>query len=220
MTTVDWNAEVERIRQLRRERTKVGPGERPAVVVVDFQRAFTEHAGCGPGTRVALERTAELLAAARRAGVPVVYLRNAVDDLDERMLAQKVRTSLTERCLKDDPWVEVSDVVAPEPGDAIVDKPCASGFFRTNLEEVLTGLGADELIVAGTSTSGCVRATIVDASFRSYRISAVEECMDDFRPISGEVAMWDIQDRYGDVVTLADVLARLEGLAAARGVTA
>lgn len=213
--TVDWNVEMQRIQELRRSRTRVGPGVRPAVVVVDFQRAFTEHEGCGPATRAALERTAELLAAARAAHVPVVYLRNAVDDLDDRMLAQKVRSSLTERCLKDDPWARISDVVAPAPGDTVVDKRCASGFYRTGLDDVLRGLGVDELVVAGTSTSGCVRATIVDASFRSYRISAVEECLDDFRPISGEVAKWDIQDRYGDVVPLAEVLARFEALAGA-----
>lgn len=206
---IDWNTEVERLRNLRAKRTRIGPGTRPAVVVVDFQRAFTEHEHIGPQTAVTLRHTGELLAAARAAGVPVIYLVMVLDSLDDRMLAQRVRSSLTERCLRGDPWTEISPAVPPEPQDHIVEKTVASGFYRTRLDDLLAELGVDELLVAGTSTSGCVRATVMDAAYRSYRIGVVEECCDDFRTLSGEVSLWDMQDRFADVVSLEWTLGRL-----------
>ncbi|MEG3614309.1 isochorismatase family protein [Isoptericola haloaureus] len=215
----DWNAEVETIRRRRAERTKVGPGERPAVVVVDFQRAFTEHENIGPGTAVALEHTQRLLTAARAADVPVIYLVMVLDDLDDRMLAQRVRSSLTERCLRGDPWTEISPVVPPAPQDHVVEKTVASGFWRTRLDDLLAELGVDELVMTGTSTSGCVRATVVDAAYRSLRVSVVEECCDDFRVLSGETSLWDMQDRFGDVVSLDETLERFAARAAGPGRT-
>jgi len=200
------------MRELRRVRTRIGPGERPAVLVVDFQRAFTEHEKIGPTTAVALKHTAELLTAARAADVPVIYLVMVLDSLEDRMLAQRVRSSLTERCERGNPWTEISPVVAPEPGDHVVEKTVASGFFNTRLEELLTELDVDEVIVAGTSTSGCVRATVVDAAYRSLRVSVVEECCDDFRSLSGEVALFDLQDRFADVVSLAETKDRFLGV--------
>jgi maleamate amidohydrolase len=203
-----WDEEVAKIRKLRAERTKIGPGERPAVIVVDYQKAFTEHDKIGPGTAVALAHTNELLTAARAAGVPVIYLVVIVDSLDDRMLAQRVRSSLTAVCERGNPWTEISAAVPPQPGDHIVEKTVASGFYQTRLDDVLQDLGIDELVMTGTSTSGCVRATVVDAAYRNYRVSVVEECCDDFRPLSGEVALWDIQDRFGDVVSKQSVLDR------------
>jgi maleamate amidohydrolase len=216
----DWNAEIEHIRQLRKTRTRVGHGKSPAVVVVDFQRAFTEHESVGESTPAALEHTRVLLDAARANGVPVIYLVMILDSLDDRMLAQRVRSSLTERCGRGNPWTELSDVVAAQPGDHIVEKTVASGFYKTRLDDLLVELGVDEIVLAGTSTSGCVRATAVDAAYRNYRLSLVEECCDDFRTASGEVSLWDIQDRFGDVIALDEALERFTELGGARMVTA
>lgn len=215
-TDPDWNAEVARIRELRASRPRIGPGERPAVVVVDFQRAFTEHEHVGPGTAVALQHSAELLDAARAAGVPVIYVVMVLDSLDDRMLAQRVRSSLTERCERGNPWAEISPAVPVQPGDHVVEKTVASGFHRTGLEDLLRELGVDEVVVIGTSTSGCVRATVVDAAYRSFRISVVEECCDDFRALSGETSLWDMQDRFADVVGKDEVMTRFAVLAANR----
>lgn len=210
--TIDWNAEVAKVRALRAERTRIGPGERPAVVVVDYQRAFTQHESIGPATDVALQHTARLLRAARAAQVPVIYLVMVLDSLEDRMLAQRVRSSLTERCRRGDPWTEIDERVSAEPGDHVVEKTVASGFYRTRLAELLTELGVDELVMAGTSTSGCVRATVVDAAYRDLRVSVVEECCDDFRVLSGEASLWDMQDRFGDVVGIEEVLDRFTAL--------
>jgi maleamate amidohydrolase len=204
----DWNHEVETIRELRRTRTKIGPGTRPAVIVVDFQKAFTEHEKIGPTTAVALGHSQTLLTAARAADVPVIYLAMILDDLDDRMLAQRVRSTLTARCLRGNPWTEISPQIPVQPGDHVVEKTVATGFYKTRLDDLLTELGIDEVVVIGTSTSGCVRATVMDAAYRSYRISLVEECCDDFRTLSGEVSLWDMQDRFADVVSLEWMLQR------------
>jgi maleamate amidohydrolase len=217
--STDWNLEVAKIRELRAARTKVGPGTTPAVVVVDFQRAFTEHEHVGPSTPIALAHTNDLLIAARAAGVPVIYVVLILDSLDDRMLAQRVRSSLTERCLRGDPWTEISSAVPVQPGDHIVEKTVASGFYKTSLEELLLELGVDEVVMTGTSTSGCVRATVVDAAYRNFRVSLVEECSDDFRTLSGEVSLWDMQDRFGDVVSKASMLERFAAIEAERGAT-
>lgn len=217
--STDWNLEVAKIRELRAARTKVGPGTTPAVVVVDFQRAFTEHEHVGPSTPIALAHTNDLLVAARAAGVPVIYVVLILDSLDDRMLAQRVRSSLTERCLRGDPWTEISSAVPVQPGDHIVEKTVASGFYKTSLEELLLELGVDEVVMTGTSTSGCVRATVVDAAYRNFRVSLVEECSDDFRTLSGEVSLWDMQDRFGDVVSKASMLERFAAIEAERGAT-
>jgi maleamate amidohydrolase len=218
MTTIDWNEEVAKIRELRANRTKIGHGTTPAVIVVDFQKAFTAHEGCGASTPVALAHTATLLAAARGAGVPVIYLAMILDSLDDRMLAQRVRSSLTERCERGNPWTEMSPAVAVQEGDYVVEKTVASGFYKTKLDELLQELGVDEVIMAGTSTSGCVRATVTDAAYRNFRISVVDECVDDFRTLSGEVSLWDMQDRFADVVDLDHMLEHFAALAAGRGV--
>jgi maleamate amidohydrolase len=214
----DWNIEMDTVRQLRATRTKLGHGTTPAVVVVDFQRAFTEHDQIGPTALPALENTAVLLDAARAAGVPVVYLVMILDSLDDRMLAQRERSTLTARCLRGDPWTELNPIVASKPGDHIVEKTVASGFYKTELDDLLRSLGVDEVIMAGTSTSGCVRATVVDAAYRNYRISVVEECCDDFRILSAQASLWDMQDRFGDVDSLADTLERFAELARSRAV--
>lgn len=209
---IDWNDEVAKIRELRANRTRVGAGSTPAVVIVDFQKAFVEHEKCGPSAAVALANTAVLLDAARASGVPVIYLVMILDSLDDRMLAQRVRSSLTERCQRGNPWTEVASAVPVQPGDHVVEKTVATGFYNTRLDELLQELGVDETIVIGTSTSGCVRATVMDAAYRNYRVSVVEECVDDFRTLSGEVSLWDMQDRFGDVVSLQETLERFASL--------
>ena len=146
----------------------------------------------------------------------MIYVVLILDSLDDRMLAQRVRSSLTERCLRGDPWTEISSAVPVQPGDHIVEKTVASGFYNTELDALLRSLGVDEVIMAGTSTSGCVRATVVDAAYRNYRISVVEECCDDFRTLSAEASLWDMQDRFGDVDSLDDTLTRLGSIASSR----
>jgi maleamate amidohydrolase len=206
--TIDYNEAHRMMAEARAAKEPLGGGERPAVVVVDFQRAFTEHDQCGPATIAALEATARLLAQARASRIPVIYLTVVYDSLDEIDINWRSRGGI-EICQRGNKETEVHPLVPMALGDILVEKRHASGFYGTRLHDELQRLNVDTLVLAGTSTSGCVRATAVDGAARSYRILVVEDCVDDFRPVSREASLWDIADRYGDVIRLEEAFGYL-----------
>jgi maleamate amidohydrolase len=210
--SIDYNAEIEKSIEFRQNLVPRGPGANPAVVVVDFQRAFVEGPRHGQATLDALDATAELLAVARGSGVPVVYLTVIYDDLTDIPLCwrpEKAGEGIS-KCLRGSELTAIHQVVASETGDLIIEKHAASGFYGTDLDAELKRLGVDTLILAGTSTSGCVRSTAVDGAARSYRVQLVEECCDDFRTISTEAALHDLAERYGDVISLKAAIGYLQ----------
>ena len=208
---LDYNEEVAKVEHLR-DNPKIGLGSKPAVVVVDFQLAFTTHGRSD--TESALRATAKLLEAARAAGVPVIYLAVAYDTMDDVPLAWRREGGIFGRCQRGLPTGAINPVVAMEPTDILVEKRHASGFYDTDLDEKLTALGVDTLLMCGTSTSGCVRCTAVDGAARSYRVMIVDECCDDWRPVSTAAALYDLGDRYADVVHLEPMLGYLDRVAA------
>jgi maleamate amidohydrolase len=194
-----------------------GIGERPALVVVDMSVGFTD-----PESPLAceLEEVVDavglLLAAARRADVPVVYTTVAYDEDGKRRAAafiEKVPALLTLEA--GSRWVEIDPRLAPLPGEPVLRKLHASAFFETELAELLAASERDSLIVAGASTSGCVRATAVDALQHGYRTVVPREAVGDRNPDAHAANLYDIDAKYGDVVPLAAALARLEELAVA-----
>ncbi len=202
----DWKAEIEQIRAKRAATPRLGFGERPALLLVDLQTAFVGSEE-GDVARV-LANTAELVRAARPQ-IPVVYVTLVIDSPGDLTVTWRSFHDLS-AVQRGEPGAQVDPRVAPEPGEVVVEKTNASGFFGTNLHDVLQGLGVDTLLVAGTSTSGCVRATVLDASAHSYRVMVVEECCHDSRPVSREAALWDMADRYADVVSLEEALDHLQ----------
>jgi nicotinamidase-related amidase len=195
-----------------------GLGGRPALVVVDMSVGFTD-----PESPLAcdLEEVVDavelLLAAARRAGVPVVYTTVAYDEEGRRRAAvfiEKVPALLT--LAAGSRWVEIDPRIAPEPGEPVLRKLHASAFFETELAGLLAASGCGSVIVAGASTSGCVRATAVDALQHGYRTVVPREAVGDRNADAHEANLYDIDAKYGDVVPLAETLARLEELAVAR----
>ena len=209
---VDWAGEIATIRAARAATIRVGPGTRPAVIVVDFQRAFMENED--PRAAAALSATTPLLDAARRSRVPVVYTATSVDSLEEVNATWKVTQDLRP-FLRGSPSSEIDPRIAMQWGDILVEKPHASAFFGTHIAERLDRLGVDTLIVTGTSTSGCVRATAVDGCALSYRVMVVEDCCYDPRLVSREASLWDLADRYADVVTVGQMLDYLATLSTA-----
>jgi maleamate amidohydrolase len=200
---LDYNEEVAKVERLR-DNPKIGLGEKPAVVVVDFQVAFTTHGQSD--TESTLRATARLLEKARAVGVPVVYLAVAYDTVDDVPLAWRREGGIFARCRRGLATGAINPVVAMKPADLLVEKRHASGFYDTDLDEKLKVLGVDTLLMCGTSTSGCVRSTAVDGAARSYRVMIVDECCDDWRPLSTAAALYDLADRYADVVRLNLVL--------------
>jgi maleamate amidohydrolase len=202
---MDYNEEVAKVAALRNTK-KVGVGTNPAVVIVDFQIGFTEHGLCTEHTVNAMKSTAAMADKARELGIPVVYLAVVYDTLADVPLNWRKPEGIFSMCERGLPSAEINPIVAMGPNDILIEKTYASGFFDTDLHETLQGLGVDTLLLAGTSTSGCVRSTAVDAAARSYRVMIVDECCDDWRPVSDAAALYDLADRYADVVHLDEML--------------
>ena len=194
---------------------RAGFGERPALVVVDMNVAFTDRSSplaCPlDGVVGAIQ---ELLRECRAAGFPVVYTTVAYDEEARRTAAvfiDKVPALLTleagSRC------VEIDPRIAPLPGEPVLTKLFASAFFGTELQSLLAAAGCDTLVVTGASTSGCVRATAVDALQHGYRPVVPREAVGDRNPDAHEANLYDIDAKYGDVVSLEETLGHLEELA-------
>jgi maleamate amidohydrolase len=196
---------------------RVGFGERPALVVVDMNVGFTD-----PSSPLAcpLDRVVvvikELLRQSRAAGVPVLYTTVAYDEEGRRAAAafiDKVPALLTLEA--GSRWVEIDPRLAPLPGEPVLTKRFASAFFGTELASLLAAAGRDCLIVTGASTSGCVRATALDALQHGYRPLVPREAVGDRNPDAHEANLYDIDAKYGDVVSAEETLAYLGVLAAA-----
>ncbi|MGY1606338.1 MULTISPECIES: isochorismatase family protein [unclassified Geodermatophilus] len=193
---------------------RVGWGERPAVVVVDLCRAYTEPGGpfALPDPGPAVEATAALVAAARSAGHPVVWtaVRYTRGLADGGLFVRKVPALAA--FAEDAPgeWGELA--LKPDPGEPVVVKQYASAFFGTTLAPTLTGLGVDTVVVAGVSTSGCVRATAMDALNSGFRPQVVRQACADRTPALHENNLADLDAKYADVVNLAEALTALQRL--------
>lgn len=190
---------------------RVGWGTRPAVIVIDLCRAYTDPAGPFglPDAGPAVAAAGELVASARTGGHPVVWtaVRYTAGLADAGLFARKVPALA---CFAEDApggWGELA--LEPAPGEPVVVKQYASAFFGTSLASTLRGLGVDTLVVAGVSTSGCVRATAMDALNVGLRPQVVREACADRTPVLHESNLADLDAKYADVVPLAEALAHL-----------
>jgi len=191
---------------------RIGPGARPALLVIDWSRAFTESAGRFPGGDFGRElgQTRRLLDAAR-GRAPVYYTTIAyADPRDAGLWAVKV--PWLETCRLGSPSVEIDPVLGRRPDEPVIVKRFPSAFHDTDLDARLRAGAIDTLIVAGCTTSVCVRATVVDALQHGYRVLVAAEAVGDFAPEVHEAHLADLDARYADVTPVDDVLAYLSGL--------
>jgi maleamate amidohydrolase len=193
-----------------------GFGRRPALVVVDMTLGFTD-----PESPLAcdldgpISEIKKLLEAARRSEIPIVFTTVAYRESDKLTAAafiDKVPALLTLEA--GTRWAEIDPRIAPRETEPILNKLFASGFFGTPLGALLTAAGVDTLIITGASTSGCVRATAVDALQYGFRPVVPREAVGDRNPDAHEANLYDIDAKYGDVVPVRDVLAYLEQVGA------
>ncbi|MQA87651.1 MAG: isochorismatase family protein [Streptosporangiales bacterium] len=194
-------------------------GRSPALVLIDvYNKAFGDRpepieesvrrfpASCGMAAWDALEPTGELLALARRTGIPVVYSRG--EARTEARLGGATRRAQPDD--EDDQWgYAIVDKVAPQADDLVIYKARASAFFGTPLEAYLRLLGVDTLVIAGETTSGCVRATVIDAYSHGFNIVLAEEAIFDRSPLSHKVNLFDMHHKYGTVLHLKEALTYL-----------
>ena len=178
-------------------------GKRPAVLIVDVCRAYLDPASSlYAGVESALAANVALAEAARAAGVPVVFtrVRYSAGGLDGGLFYRKVPALAA--YLDDNPLGDFVDALRPEPGELVVTKQYASAFFGTNLAASLTAMGIDTLLITGFSTSGCVRATALDALQHGFIPYVVADACGDRAPGPHEASLFDLAAKYAEVVSL------------------
>ncbi|MFO1281577.1 MAG: isochorismatase family protein [Burkholderiales bacterium] len=206
---------------------RMGYGSRPAVVVVDVNYDFVGDKpepimksierwrySCGEAGWRGVHAIADLIAAARRKRVPIVYttVEHRADGFDYGRDRDKNFRTGEATSVVGAKGPEMPAEIAPKHEDIVISKKKASGFFGTPLASYLVDLGVDTLLVTGTSTSGCVRATVVDGNAYNFRVSVVEEGTFDRSVIAHKVNLFDMHMKYADVVSLADAKRYLAGL--------
>jgi maleamate amidohydrolase len=193
-----------------------GAGSRPALVVVDLVYGFTDPESplwCDADAAVAA--TAELLAAARAGGAPVAYTTVAYDEAGARVAAAFIAKVPTLRTLAPGTrWPQIDARIEPRADEPVLLKLFASAFFGTPLAAMLAAHGTDTVVVTGASTSGCVRATVVDALQHGYRVVVPREAVADRAAGPHDAALFDIDAKYGDVVGVGEAVALLRGTTA------
>lgn len=187
---------------------RIGFGERPAVVVIDLVNAFTDPAmPLGADLDREIEAAQRLLASAREAGIPVFYTVVRYDEQDLRdagiwILKQKGITSLRAGT----PAVDLDERLGRRPGEEVILKKYASAFFGTDLLSRLNARRVDTLLIAGCTTSGCVRATAVDAVQLGIRPIVIREAVGDRAEPAHRQSLFDLDQKYADVLGLDEVL--------------
>ncbi len=192
-----------------------GFGRAPAVLVVDLVEGFTNpESPLGADLDAVVAATRELLDGARVAGVPVAFTTVVYDEANERAAAVFLRKVPALGVLRPGSrWIDVDARLGRRPDEPVLAKAFASAFFGTPLAALLAG--RDTLVVCGASTSGCVRATVVDAVQHGLAPIVPRECVGDRWAAAHEASLFDIDRKYGDVRAVSDVLRDLREAARA-----
>ncbi len=189
---------------------RLGFGRQPALVVVDFCQAYLHpDSPLYAGVEDARESCIRLLAAARRAQIPVLHTRVEFQPggADGGVFFRKV--GALECFVRGNPLGEYGEGLEPADDEVVVVKQYASGFFGTSLASTLTSLGIDTLIITGVSTSGCVRATALDACQHGFVPIVVRDACGDRDQRVHEANLFDLDAKYADVVSEQEVLDHL-----------
>ena len=195
---------------------RLAPGERPALLMIDLVAAYVTEGSPlygGEGCLAATRHAATLLAAARGAGIPVLHTNVAYQPggRDGGVFFRKVPALACFESGAHPALARFASGVEPRAGETVITKQYASAFFGTSLASTLTALRVDTLLIAGVSTSGCVRATAVDCCQHGFLPLVVEEAVGDRAAEPHRANLFDLQAKYAEVVSLQSMLAYLEG---------
>lgn len=185
-----------------------GFGAVPALVIVDMQVDFVDPSSpstCAPMAQERIPAIRRLLDGAREAGVPIYFTQGLVKpDLSDVGL-WKGRAHRTGLCqIEGSRGAEIVPELAPRDGETVVPKRRPSGFFGTDLHQMLRARGVDTVLLAGASMSGCVRATAVDAFSHDYLTSVVRECVIDRTEEVLERNLFDVDAKYVDAISIEE----------------
>ena len=208
---------------------KAGLGQRPALLIIDVNYNFTGdkpesilesvkrfRTSCGEEGWEAVYRIRELLAEARKKHLPTFYT-TAEENRSNSTLMVGGWAAKSNRTTEDmtEQWEKANEIVeeiAPQPGDIIVHKQKPSAFFGTALMSMLNEVHADTVLVCGTTTSGCVRASVIDAFSYNMKVSVVEECVFDRGQASHKINLFDMAMKYADVIPLKETVEYIRDL--------
>jgi nicotinamidase-related amidase len=203
---------------------RIGYGQRPALIHVDLANAWTRpgHAFSCEAMDVIIPTVQRLNAAARAKGCPIVYTTTAytVTDGPNSDMGLWVQKIPLETLAAGSEAVAIDDRIAPEPGELVITKKCASAFHGTSLSSFLTALGVDTVIVTGVTMAGCVRHTVEDAIAEGFRPIVVREAVGDRVPGVVHWNLFDIDAKFGDVEPADQVIEYLGLIAAFDGMSA
>jgi maleamate amidohydrolase len=200
------------------ERARLGQsvtlGERPAVLVVDFSRGFTDpECTMGSDLTKEIEQTKRLLGVARETGIPVIFTTIGFEpNLKDGSLWLEKAPGLAD-LIVGGKWVEIDPRLERREDETVIVKKGASAFFGTNLPSILVSQGVDTVIMCGATTSGCVRATAIDLLQYGYPTLVPRECVGDRAQDPHEANLVDIQAKYADLVSVDEALAYIERVA-------
>jgi nicotinamidase-related amidase len=208
-----WGRDVREFLENRGFGRSVAPGTRPAIVVVDLSKAFTDpESPVGGNLDGVVAGTATILAAARTKAIPIFFTTQAfMPDMSDAGVMYLKQPALELLKLGTEA-VEIDPRIAPLSDEPLIVKKAASAFFGTPLSSLLVQRDVDTLILTGCSTSGCIRATATDAYSYNYRILVPHDCVGDRTPQAHEANLFDIQVKMGEVVSSREVLTYLKGI--------
>jgi maleamate amidohydrolase len=193
--------------------TRVGFGARPALILIDFcQGYFDPDCDLYAGVEDTLASALRVRTAARAAGLPVV-LTNVVyhpGGRDGGRFFEKAAP--LKNFTRGNPMGAWPVGLEPQEDELVISKQYPSAFFATSLASTLTALGIDSVLLTGLTTSGCVRATCVDAMSHGFRTAVIADACGDRHPAPHEANLFDMNAKYADVVSEAEAIAFLETL--------
>ena len=188
---------------------RIGFGNKPALLMVDFMQGYTREGAplFAPGVVSAVAESAGLLACARDHGVLVVHtnIRYHPGHFADGGIWLK-KAPVMKDMVEGNPLAAFCEAVTPNADEVVISKQYASSFFGTSLASLLHAQGIDTLVLAGCSTSGCIRATAVDAVQHGFRTIVVRECVGDRHSAPHEANLFDIDSKYGDVVSKREAM--------------
>jgi len=188
----------------------LGFGAKPGLLVVDFQRGFIDPAfpmGGAPMVDQAVRNTVPLILAAKRAGLPVIA---CVNGYDSPRAAPHWKIGPVFDMLRGTPSVDLDPRIAAAGPDVLLMKSAPSIFFGTPAAAILTKERIDTVIVTGCITSGCIRASVIDAFSLGFRVMVPRDCVGDHDQVAHEQNLKDVDRRYADVIDGDTALAAIE----------
>ena len=196
---------------------KIGFGSRPAVMVIDMQNDFIQERApfeLGPKGREVIPHVKRLIENARQHNIPVIYTKHIIteDPAYDGFMPIKLQGAKIRGLRMGTNGIKVVKDITPKGGDYIISKKRCSAFFNTDLDLLLRGLKVDTIILTGVTTGGCVRCTALDAFSRNYRIIVPEECTADKPEEMFDYSIFSIQQMWGDIVELNDVIQYFDNL--------